>query len=128
MMFQVDQVVRVSLLKVRGITHDFKDTLTSILVELAWKGKTVVKSKVAHSYQYTSRLAKVFSGNPQSSSSIHEIHIKMPPINWIWKCKWSFLAVIRNEESPMVSVLGAAVPFLPAPGASRGGVTWDDGI
>lgn len=49
---------RVSVLKVRGITHDFKDTLTSIPVELAWKGKTVVKSKVAHSYQYTSRLAK----------------------------------------------------------------------
>ena len=52
-------------------------------------------------------------------------HIKVLPINWIWKFKWSFLAVIRMEESPMVSVLGAAVPFLPAPGASRGGVTWD---
>lgn len=124
MMFQV---LRVSVLKVRGIPHDFKDTLTSIPVELAWKGKTVVKSKVAQLPIYL-KIGKVFSGNPQSRSSIHKIHIKMLPINWIWKCKRSFLAVIRNEESPMVSVLGAAVPFLPAPGASRGGVTWDDGM
>lgn len=128
MMFQV---LRVSVLKVRGITHDFKDTLTSILVELAWKGKTVVKSKVAHSYQYTSRLAKCSVEILNRVRPLKKIHIKMLPINWIWKCKWSFLAalaVIRNEESPMVSVLGAAVPFLPAPGASRGGVTWDDGM
>lgn len=128
MMFQV---LRVSVLKVRGITHDFKDTLTSIPVELAWKGKTVVKSKVAHSYQYTSRLAKCSVEILNRVRPLKKIHIKMLPINWIWKCKWSFLAalaVIRNEESPMVSVLGAAVPFLPAPGASRGGVTWDDGM
>ncbi len=37
---------------------------------LARKGKTVLKFTVTHSYQYF-KIGKVFSGNPQSSSSIH---------------------------------------------------------